>query len=422
MAFSFIHAGDIHLDSPFRGVTSESPKIARLLQSATFEAYDSLIKLCIDKKVQFLLLSGDIYDGADRSLQAQLRFRDGLHKLADNNIQAFIVHGNHDPYKGHSKVIKWPPGIHVFSYLKVESKPVKINDNIVAVISGISHEKRDTHTNLVKKFSATDSDVFQIGLLHCNVGRNTGHEAYAPCELKDLLDIGMHYWALGHVHERKILHENPYVVYPGNSQGLNIREQNERGCYLVCVDESTKVVVKQEFHELDAIRWFSGSVKINELQTLDQLENSISNRIDYFIDKANSRPIIVRLSIEGQGTLYHELHQDGGIQDLLQHIRGIFENKSPFVWVEELIFNCKPEIDIDKRRKNLDFLGEVLKISKELLKEDGMRQIRAEALGELYQDRRLKKHLDNVTDEEIEDMLKKAEILCIDMFEANDGN
>jgi exonuclease SbcD len=220
------------------------------------------------------------------------------------------------------------------------------------------------------------------------------------------------------VHERKILCKNPYVVYPGNPQGLSIREQNQRGCYLVRVDESTKEVFKLEFHELDVIRWFSGSVKINGLQTLDQLENNISNRIDHFVDKANSRPIIVRLSIEGQGPLYPVLHRDGSIQDLLLRIREIFENKSPFVWVEELIFNCKPEIDIEERRKNQDFLGQILKISKEFSKEDGMQRLRAEALGELYQDLRVKKHLDDVTDEEIEDMLKKAELLCIDMFEA----
>ncbi len=417
MTFSFIHAGDLHLDSPFRGVTSDSPEIARQLQSATFDAYQSLIQLCIDKQVQFLLLSGDIYDGADRSLRAQLRFRDGLQKLADNNIQAFIVHGNHDPYKGHSKLIKWPPGIHVFSYSKVESKPVKINGNTIAVISGISHEKKDTQINLARKFNATDADVFQIGLLHCNVGRNTVHEAYAPCDLKDLLEIGMDYWALGHVHNEKILNRNPYVVYPGNPQGLSIREQNQRGCYLIHVDETTKEVTEPEFHELDAIRWFSGSVSINEMQTLEQLENRIVKRVHDFVIKANSRPIIVRLSIEGKGPLYQELHQDGRIQDLLQRLREIFDNITPFVWIEELIFNGKAGIDINKRRKNQDFLGQILEISKNLAEEDGIKQLRNEALGELYLDHRFRKYLDDVTDEEIEDMLNRAENLCIDMFE-----
>lgn len=217
MSFSFIHAADLHLDSPFRGITAESPAIAELLQSATFDVYNSLIDLCIEKQVQFLLISGDIYDGADRSLRAQLRFRDGLKRLADNNIQAFIVHGNHDPYKGHSKSIDWPPGVHVFNYRTAESIPVKIDDTTIAIVSGLSHENRNVKTNLAKKIKGDNSDLFQIGLLHCNVGRNTGHEDYAPCELEDLLNIGMDYWALGHVHERKVLHADPYVVYPGNT-------------------------------------------------------------------------------------------------------------------------------------------------------------------------------------------------------------
>jgi len=241
MSFSFVHAADLHLDSPFKGVTAESPAIAGSLHSATFDVYNSLIDLCIEKQVQFLLIAGDIYDGADRSLRAQLRFRDGLQRLADKNIQAFVVHGNHDPFKGHSRSIDWPEGIHVFSYRKVKSIPFKIDNSPLALISGISHENISITTNLAKKFESHDPDLFQIGLLHCNVGKDTGHEAYAPCELQDLIKTGLDYWALGHVHERKILHKDPYVVYPGNTQGRNIREQNERGCYLIQVDDNNRV-------------------------------------------------------------------------------------------------------------------------------------------------------------------------------------
>ena len=417
MSFSFIHAADLHLDSPFRGVTAESPAIAELLQSATFDVYNSLIDLCIEKQVQFLLISGDIYDGADRSLRAQLRFRDGLKRLADNNIQAFIVHGNHDPYKGHSKSIDWPTGVHVFKYQKAESIPVKIDDTTIAIVSGLSHENRNVKTNLAKKIKGDNPDIFQIGLLHCNVGRDTGHEDYAPCELEDLLNIGMDYWALGHVHERKVLHADPYVVYPGNTQGRHIREQAERGCYLIRVDEVHKEV-KLEFHELDVVRWLSGSVAIDDLVTLDQLENSISNCIEDFIQNANSRSIICRLSITGQGPLYQELQKDEELRELLQHIREIFEAKSPFVWVQELLFDCRPEIDLDKRRQGQDFLGQVLRISKELSEDkDGMKRLLDEGLDELYRNRRAAKCLQVVTDWEVKQMLKSAELLCIQMLE-----
>jgi len=417
MAFSFVHAADLHLDSPFRGVTAKSPIIAELLRSATFEAYSSLIDLCIENRVQFLLVSGDVYDGADRSLRAQLRFRDGLQRLADNNIRAYIVHGNHDPYKGHSKSIDWPPGVHVFNYRGVESVSVEIGETPVALISGISHENRNVGSNLAKKFRSVDTDLFQIGMLHCNVGGDTGHETYAPCELNDLLSTNIDYWALGHVHERRILHENPYVVYPGNSQGRHIREQNERGCYLVQVDEVNKEV-SMEFHELDEVRWFSGAVSIDGLLSLDQLENNITGCIEELISGANSRPIVCRLTLIGQGPLYRELRKDEGLQELLLHVRETFEINSPFAWVQELIFDCRSEIDLEKRSRHNDFLGQVLRLSREFsTAEDGMERLLDEGLAELYGNRRAKKCLQDISDSEIKQMLKAAELLCARMLE-----
>lgn len=419
MSFSFVHAADLHLDSPFRGVTAESPAIAGSLHSATFEVYNSLIDLCIEKQVQFLLIAGDIYDGADRSLRAQLRFRDGLQRLADNNIQAFVVHGNHDPFKGHSRSIDWPEGVHVFSYRKVKSIPCKVGNSPVALISGFSHENRNITTNLAKKFESQDSDLFQIGLLHCNVGIDTGHEAYAPCELQDLIKTGLDYWALGHVHERKILHNDPYVVYPGNTQGRNIREQNERGCYLVQVDDNNRIT-SLEFHELDEIRWFWGSLAIEGLDTLDQLENSLSGCIEDFSKKAGSRSLICRISLTGQGPLFNELSRENALQELLEHTRDSYEAKSPFVWVQDLIFECRPEIDLKKRREAKDFLGQVLRISQELSDtEEGRKRLVEEGLEELFKNRRASKHLQDITDNEISRMLKSAELLCFQMLEGD---
>ena len=85
-SFSFVHVADLHLDSPFKGITAKNPAIADPLRSATFRAFDALIDLCIEREVQFLVVAGDIYDGEDRSLRAQLRFHDGLVRLAEKNI------------------------------------------------------------------------------------------------------------------------------------------------------------------------------------------------------------------------------------------------------------------------------------------------------------------------------------------------
>lgn len=417
MPFSFVHAADLHLDSPFQGITAESPAIAEALRSSTFEAYDALIDLCIEHGVQFLLISGDVYDGADRSLRAQLRFRDGLQRLADSNIQAYVVHGNHDPYRGHSRAIDWPSGVHVFHHRTVESVTVEIEGIPIALISGISHESRNVTANLAEKFSPADTDLFHIGMLHCNVGSDTGHEAYAPCELQDLLSRPIDYWALGHVHEKRILHDNPYVVYPGNIQGRHIREQNERGCYLVQVDEATRDVT-MEFHELDKVRWFSGNVPIDGLQSLDQLEQSVTARIEDFIAKADSRPLVCRLILNGRGPLFRDTQKAEAREDLLLHLREAFEPNRPFVWVQDLVFDCAGEIDLEERSERSDFLGQVLRLSQEFsTAEEGMQRLLEEGLAELYGNRRARKYLQDVDDEEVRQMLKEAERLCVQMLE-----
>ncbi|MGK5092261.1 DNA repair exonuclease [Deltaproteobacteria bacterium TL4] len=418
MAFTFIHAADLHLDSPFCGVTADSPNIAEALRSATFEAYDALIDLCIERQVQFLLIAGDIYDGVDRSLRAQLYFHDGLKRLADHQIQAFIVHGNHDPFKGHSRTIEWPGGVHIFDYGKVESVPVLVNQTQIAVISGISHEKRNEKNNLVKKFDKMDSDTFQIGLLHCNVGGEMGHEPYAPCDLEELLEVGMNYWALGHVHEKKVLHENPYVVYSGNTQGRSIREQNERGCFLVHVDD-TQHVTDLEFCELDTVRWVSGLVPLDGILTLDQLDKALCRGMENLVNK-QSRPCLCRLTLTGCTSLYQELHKEGSLEGLLQRTREAFNSNTPFVWLQKLSLDCRPEIDLEKRRESHDFLGQVLRIGAELAEtEESLKRLFEEGLGELYHNNRASKVLQEIAPEEIVQMLKDAELLCLYMLETD---
>lgn len=68
----FVHAADLHLDSPFKGLRSAAPPpVANALYEATFRAYENIIDLCIDEEADALLVAGDVYDGADRSLRAR---------------------------------------------------------------------------------------------------------------------------------------------------------------------------------------------------------------------------------------------------------------------------------------------------------------------------------------------------------------
>ena len=418
-AFTFVHAADLHLDSPFKGITADSPVIAETLRSATFNAYNSLIDLCIEHQVSFLLISGDIYDGEDRSLRAQLRFRDGLVKLDENGIKAFIAHGNHDPHNTLSPKIQWPKNTHIFAPNKVESIIVYSDGGAIAMVSGISHGRKNETQNLATKFKRNNSGLFEVGLLHCNVGSHTGHDPYAPCELSDLLSAGLDYWALGHVHEKKRLNTDPYVVYPGNSQGRHFHECGERGCFLVKVQE--QVVSNIEFIPLDGVRWLESSVSIDGLRTLDELDRTITQTVNSFVEEAAGRAVIARMDVIGRGPLYIELRKTANSEGLLERVRELYTDEDPFVWIQEITISCRPEIDIERRRETGDFLGQALKIAKETVDSSEKRTVMAQgALSELTENRHFQKAIGQFSAHEIEKMIEEASFICIDSLETGE--
>ena len=266
----FVHCADLHIDSPFKGISAAKQSIGEELREATFTAFRNVINLCIDSEVDFLVVAGDIYDGADRSIRAQLAFYDGLKELADRGIRSFVAHGNHDPLAGWSSSIQWPAEVKMFGG-RIETDVVFRNRLPIASVSGISYRTAQEDQNLARDFGQVmiHPDILNVAVLHCNVGSDSRHANYAPCTLKDLITQKFNYWALGHVHDTKVLSEVPYVVYPGNTQGRHLRELGPRGCYLVEVNEEGTFDL--EFVRTEAIRWEHISVSIDKVQTIDQI-------------------------------------------------------------------------------------------------------------------------------------------------------
>ena len=127
--FSFVHAADLHLDTPFKGIGSTAPHVAEQLREASLAAFDSLVELCLERRVAFLVVAGDIYDGPERGLRAQLRFRDGLARLSSAGISSFVVHGNHDPVETGWSALggPWPERVTVFGTGTVKAVPVEVD-------------------------------------------------------------------------------------------------------------------------------------------------------------------------------------------------------------------------------------------------------------------------------------------------------
>jgi DNA repair protein SbcD/Mre11 len=182
----FVHAADLHLDTPFAGIARLDGDLAARLQRASLEAFEALVDLTLERDAAMLLLAGDVYDGAERGIRAQLTMHRELSRLAAADIRTCIVAGNHDPLDGWSAIDSWPGLVTEFGATEPGIVEVERDGDLLAVVTGISYAQRDEHRNLARLLRRTGVDVLHIGLLHANVGSNPDHAPYAPCSVEDL--------------------------------------------------------------------------------------------------------------------------------------------------------------------------------------------------------------------------------------------
>ena len=404
--FRFIHAADLHLDSPFRGLTEVAPTLQTLLRDATLQAFDNIVDLCLKRHVDFLLIAGDVYDARDRSLRAVTRLRRSFERLG--STPAFLCHGNHDPWDG---TLSWPANVCVFGTESVEAKPVFRDGQEIARVYGISYPTEKIVENLALKFRRDADAPWAIGLLHANVGGNPNHGNYAPCQLDDLKQSGLDYWALGHVHTRQVLHErDPVIVYPGNPQGRHVNETGPRGCYVVDVDAAG--YVEYEFVPVDVVRWDDQIISIEGIRDMEELVQCVDDRVQALQREHQREGMIVRWQLQGRGELHRELSRPGRLDELLAVVRERWGAGPGFVWTESFIDNTDPEIDRAALLQEENLLGDFLRLA-ETDDETTLEEFRR-AMGEVFDDPRIRRFMDAPTDEQLREWIRAAERLGID--------
>ncbi len=217
---SFIHAADLHLDSPFQGLKQTPEHIFSEIRESTFAALNRLVQAAIDKQVDFLLLAGDLFDNEKQSLKAQVRLRRAFETLAHHNINVYLSYGNHDFTGGSEHPVTYPDNVFIFPDERINHFTYEKKGQKLANIYGFSYEKRAVHENKAVQFQVKGRHIpYHIAMLHGSLHSNTDHDVYAPFHISDLTEKAFDYWALGHIHQRQILKEDPYIIYPGNLQG-----------------------------------------------------------------------------------------------------------------------------------------------------------------------------------------------------------
>jgi DNA repair exonuclease SbcCD nuclease subunit len=353
----FVHAADLHLDSPLRGLAAYEGAPVERVREATRKALHNLVDLCLKEQAAALLLAGDVFDGDWRDFSTGLYFVKELERLRP--MRVFIVRGNHDAVSEVTRQLTLPPHVHEFSDETAESV---VLDELGLAVHGLSFTRRVENENLVPKYPAPIPGLFNIGVLHTSADGRPPHHPYAPCRIEDLVQKGYDYWALGHVHAHEVLHQRPWIVFPGNTQGRHIKETGPKGCVVVTVDGRE---ARLKHVPLDVVRWELCEITLGEEDGTDALYARARETLDAARERADGRLCAVRLVVGGACRAHRQITDER--HQVENELRALTFEWRDELWLEEIKLRTRPPLELEVLRASEGFLGELLREDKSAL-------------------------------------------------------
>ncbi|WP_343035085.1 DNA repair exonuclease [Sporosarcina jiandibaonis] len=331
----FLHAADLHLDSPFKGMTGMQADQLASLRNSTFKAFERLIEHALYSKPDFVLIVGDIYDGEDRSLRAQLKFQEGMEKLNEAHIPVVMSYGNHDHLGGRWTRFELPQNVHVLSG-NVEQIELNIRGEQVSVY-GFSYNERHVRESMIRNYPVAENGTgFHIGMLHGSLAGDETHAVYAPFTKEELLQKHYDYWALGHIHLRQQLHSEPPIVYPGNIQGRHRNERGVKGFYEVSLSKTESAL---NFIQTSEIVFERIDISCTGIRHANEWIEICKESIDSFEEEHGSGIIELTMTDVDQETA--AMFNQTPVEEWLDVLREVTRERESFVWVQSLSFEKK---------------------------------------------------------------------------------
>jgi exonuclease SbcD len=333
--FKFLHAADIHLDSPFQGLERYEGAPIEQMRQATRRAFANLVELALSEQVQFVLIAGDLYDRDWRDYGTGLFFVNQITRLRQANIPAFVIAGNHDAANKMTRTLRFQADV----MLRTDEPQTCLLKDLGVAIHGQGFAAEAVTDDLSKKYPDPTPGYFNIGLLHTCANGRDGHARYAPCTIDGLVSKGYDYWALGHIHKREFLHEEPYIIFPGNVQGRHIGETGPKGCMLVTVHDNHHVEV--EFRCVDVLRWERCDVDATEAESPDAVLARVVDNLVALRQESEGRTLAVRVEVRGSCRAHEQLLANP--QKWINEIRSMaIETAAEELWIEKVKFNTTP--------------------------------------------------------------------------------
>ncbi|MFW6251955.1 MAG: metallophosphoesterase family protein [Halanaerobium sp.] len=424
----FIHTADVHLakELSYNGLGDDN--FNKLFSSADKKAFKNLVDFAVKEEVDFILIAGDLYDREARSVKASRFFLNQAQLLNEEGISIFLISGNHDPAGVEKEVFELPKNVHYFSSEEVEVLEYKKEGKLAARIIGQSYRQKFESRTMYNFYTAPDSSVFNIALLHTALTKDTNR--YVPVSKSDLLTKKeIDYWALGHLHQYQRLNEEPAVFYPGTLQGHNISEEGAKGAILVEVDSNLKS--SEKFVPLAPVIYRQLEINLAEedLKNISQLQRLLREKIEELREKISrqnkkqkfpTEAVIIRLLLKGRTELHQYIENDREEleETLLAEFRQLNYNQIPGCWLHSIIFRTAEALPkLAELRDNNPLYQNIESLINEILNEEELNQELLAEWGEIWQGNQDPEDRENhkfYADQNLQqEILKEAERLII---------
>ncbi|WP_044337797.1 metallophosphoesterase family protein [Rossellomorea aquimaris] len=392
----FFHVADLHLDSPFIGLKHLPKEVFERIHNSTFASFERVVKEAIHRQIDFMIISGDLFDEEDRSIRAQAKLLKQYNLLHSNNIPVYVVHGNHDHLGSYRLELDMPENIHIFNE-DTEVKQVTTQSGEPVDIVGFSYGTRHIRNRRIEGFPKRSEDRYTIGILHGSEGSvHSSHETYAPFTVSELLEKNYHYWALGHIHERRILHENPFIVYPGNIQGRHRKETGMKGCYEVELDQHHTKLTFIPTHDM---LWKTCTVSLKGVNRFGE----VFQRIQQALEPLNEGDMLIEILLTDDDSLPRDMAGKIENGDLLEALQSDYERQQGVKWVHSIRWD---RTQASRGIERDPFTQEVMATLNGMNEEEW-----EDALSELYEHPSIYRFLDPLGEDEKKSLIGETEHL-----------
>lgn len=367
----FIHLSDAHLDSPFLGLSFLPSNQFDQIKQTTEVSFKRSVDFAIKDKVDLFLIAGDTFDSIHPSPRSQVFLAEQLRRLVEQKIQVVMILGNHDYLDPEEMLLVDSPYFKLLGKdQKVESVSFKTKDNFEYVVHGFSYRENHIEKDMIPEFPAKIAGKYNIGLMHAGEKMPHGDNVYAPFSLNELKNLNYDYFALGHIHHRQVLSEQPLIAYSGNLQGRHINEQGPKGVDLIEVDENTHQS-KITFVETAPIRWQAVTFNVKNKLSLNELFEKLAEKLN----SNNDSKILFGVNLFGSNFLTEKEIDFLQEPEALAEISRKLNHESLLVRIklhtnQKLSLNDSDQTTFEKAKDEVLTENEILSLGQSLAKKD----------------------------------------------------